>query len=157
MDLPSKNQVLICKNFLTKEECQDFLDIAPQVDLTKSEITWSERTKDITQHEIVDRVSDFLESETKAKFKIKQAQIQNWFQGSSSDLHVHNYDGREDIVYNSLIYLNDNYEGGQFYTETLEIKPEIGMLTLFNGQKTHHGVKQVIGADRYTLIFWWQQ
>ena len=157
MNLPTKNQVLIYKNFLTKEECKYFLDIAPQVDTTKEEIIpWEERTKDITNYDIVKKVSSFLESEIQAPFKISQAQIQNWHKGSSSPLHIHDHNGRDDVVYNSLIYLNDNYDGGEFYTENLSIKPEIGMLTLFNGQETYHGVKEVKKADRFTLIFWWQ-
>lgn len=156
MNLPTKNQVLICKNFLTKEECQYFLNMAPQVDTTKGEIfPWEERIKDITNHNVVKKVSSFLESETQFPFKISQAQIQNWHKGTYSDLHIHNYGGRENEVYNSLIYLNDNYDGGEFYTETMSIKPEVGMLTLFNGQETYHGVKEVKKADRFTLIFWW--
>ena len=157
MNLPTKNQVLICKSFLTKEECKYFLDIAPQVNQKgQKNIPWEERTKDITNHDIVKKVSNYLESQTQVPFNISQAQIQNWYEGSSSDMHVHNENNRENIVYNSLIYLNDNYDGGEFYTEDISIKPEIGMLTLFNGQETYHGVKEVKKADRFTLIFWWQ-
>ena len=157
MKLPEKNKILLHKNFLTKEECQDFLKIAPQVDVTKKEpIVWRDRTKDITNYDIVKKVSSFLESRFQVAFNASKAQIQNWHIGSSSELHIHNYGGRENDIYNSLIYLNDNYDGGEFYTEDISIKPEVGMLTLFNGQETYHGVKEVKKADRFTLIFWWQ-
>ena len=158
MNLPGKNQVMLCKNFLSKEECQYFLNMAPQINLQDIQnVTWKERTLDMTNHEIVKKVSSHLESLYHCPFVINDAQIQNWYEGSSSPLHIHNYNDREEIVYNSLIYLNDDYEGGEFYTEELNIKPEVGMLTLFNGQITRHGVKQVKNNNRYTLIFWWKK
>jgi predicted 2-oxoglutarate/Fe(II)-dependent dioxygenase YbiX len=82
---------------------------------------------------------------------------QNWNVNSISDLHIHNERGREKTKYNSLIYLNDNYNGGEFYTKNgIVIKPSVGLLTLFNGQKVWHGVNMVKKKDRHTLIFWWK-
>ena len=86
-----------------------------------------------------------------------QAEIQNHNVNSSSDLHIHNDLGREHIKYNSLLYLNDNFDGGQFITKNgINIKPEKGMLTFFDGQQVHHGVKKVLKNDRKTIIFWWR-
>lgn len=158
MYLPNKDEVFVCKNFLNQEECNSFIDMAPKLGKNvNGAFPWDKRAVDITDHPIVDRVRNFLTDHTNHKFNIDQAQIQNWHDGSFSELHIHNYDGREHIVFNSLIYLNNDYLGGEFYTKTAEIKPEIGMLTLFNGQETYHGVKQVEGKDRFTLIFWWRE
>ena len=73
-------------------------------------------------------------------------------------LHVHDHNGRENIKYNSLIYLNENFLGGNFVTSKgIDIKPKKGMLTFFNGQTVCHGVKTVLQNDRKTIIFWWEE
>jgi hypothetical protein len=54
--------------------------------------------------------------------------------------------------------LNDAFEGGEFYTEKgVTYKPKTGALTFFNGSTVMHGVKKVLGCDRYTLILWWKR
>ena len=58
--------------------------------------------------------------------------------------------------YNSLIYLNDDFKGGEFFTRNgIKLKPQAGMLTLFDGSKVSHGLKKVKNKDRKTIIFWW--
>jgi len=57
----------------------------------------------------------------------------------------------------TLIYINDNYEGGEiFFPEyDLFIKPESGDLVTFpDNEKFVHGVKKVINGDRYTMPRW---
>ena len=56
-----------------------------------------------------------------------------------------------------MLYLNDDFLGGEFYTESgIVLKPKKGMLTLFNGATVKHGVKKVLEKDRYSIIFWWK-
>ncbi len=90
------------------------------------------------------------------------AQIQTWPTSSKSDLHVHGEkcdwdDGRENTGFNSLIYLNDDFEGGEFFTENIMIKPKTGTLTLFDGSTIYHGVKPILKGERYTIILWWKK
>jgi len=60
--------------------------------------------------------------------------------------------------YNSLIYLNDDFEGGLFHTEKgIFIKPEPGLLTFFDGRHVFHGTSEVKKKDRFSLIFWWKR
>lgn len=57
----------------------------------------------------------------------------------------------------SVIYLNDNYKGGELYFKDhdLSIKPEAGDYITFPGNRHYqHGVKEVSGAVRYTLSTW---
>jgi hypothetical protein len=57
----------------------------------------------------------------------------------------------------SVIYLNDNYEGGELYfpDHNLEIKPEAGDYITWPGNRWYqHGVKEVTGGLRYTLSTW---
>jgi uncharacterized protein YeeX (DUF496 family) len=59
------------------------------------------------------------------------------------------------IEYASIIYLNDNYNGGEFYfvNKNFEIKPKPGSLLIFPGtQEFEHGVKEPLaGPVRYVL------
>jgi len=57
----------------------------------------------------------------------------------------------------SVIYLNDNYDGGELYfpDHNLEIKPSAGDYITWPGNRWYqHGVKEVTGNVRYTLSIW---
>ena len=85
---------------------------------------------------------------------LTRAEIQTWMTGTRAILHSHRGDP---ATWNSMIYLNSDFEGGYFFSsDGLVIKPEPGLLTLFKGKKVLHGVGEVRGNDRYTLIFWWK-
>ena len=57
---------------------------------------------------------------------------------------------------NEALYLNDDFDGGDFYTKgNISLKPKPGLLTMFDGNNIEHGVKQVSNGDRYSIIFWW--
>jgi predicted 2-oxoglutarate/Fe(II)-dependent dioxygenase YbiX len=56
--------------------------------------------------------------------------------------------------YSSILYLNDDYSGGELYFEELDllIKPKVNQLVFFpSGSEFRHEVKPVINGDRYTL------
>jgi hypothetical protein len=153
-----KNSDLIFykNNFLSKEECDYWISRAPKTE--EGNFDWRKRTIDITKEDIVNKVIFFFKKTLNFNLSIQQAQIQNWNVGSNSFLHIHNHGGREETKYNSLIYLNDDFDGGEFFTKNgIIIKPEKGKLTLFNGLKVYHGVKKVCKKDRLTLIFWWNK
>jgi hypothetical protein len=57
----------------------------------------------------------------------------------------------------SLLYINDNYEGGEikFNDYNLTIKPKGGTLILFPGNKYYaHEVLEVVNGERYTSAVW---
>jgi predicted 2-oxoglutarate/Fe(II)-dependent dioxygenase YbiX len=60
------------------------------------------------------------------------------------------------IRYATIIYLNDNYNGGElfFANKDLEIKPRAGSLVVFPGtDEFNHGVRHVkSGPIRYVLV-----
>lgn len=61
--------------------------------------------------------------------------------------------------YSSLIYLNDDYNGGELYFPeyNFSIKPEVGTLICFKGdENTLHGVKKVESGVRYTVSLFWE-
>ncbi len=160
----NKDQVYFVENFIDNEECKYWISLSKKIsdDVRKKYVhkineLWKYRTVNITQSSIVNKVEKYINENLKLNLKIKEAEIQNWIVNSSSELHIHNNEYRKDINYNSMIYLNDNFLGGEFYTESgIFLKPKKGMLTLFNGATVKHGVKKVFEKDRYSIIFWWK-
>jgi predicted 2-oxoglutarate/Fe(II)-dependent dioxygenase YbiX len=97
--------------------------------------------------------------------------INRWDTGDSLKLHadsenescttvLHSYAGHDLppflIMYSALIYLNDDYEGGElcFPLHGIEIKPKPGTLIMFPGNCMYlHEVKKVLSGHRYTHNF----
>lgn len=105
---------------------------------------------------IVSVVKNAIEQVVQVNLTLRDAELTCWPTGAVSDLHIHNEKGREQTDYNSILYLNDNFEGGEFYTNTgITIVPKTGRLTFFNGSKVYHGVKPVLSGYRNTITFWW--
>ena len=153
--------VFIYENFLEKSLCQQYINkITEKWSIFQNYPgrikNWDKRTIDITSDPIVTKVTRFLEEQLSVCLTCKQAQIQIWPTNYQGGLHTHDSGGRENTDFNSLIYLNDDYGGGEFYTEKgVCYKPTVGALTFFNGAVNMHGVKKVLYSDRFTLIFWW--
>ena len=152
-----EDEVYIFKNFLSTEDCDKYFKRIRDIGYQLKPIPWSQRIIKITKDPIVNNVATYINKRFDLELVADQVEIQNHHVNSSSSLHIHNDLGREHIKYNSLIYLNDNFDGGQFITKNgINIKPEKGMLTFFDGQQIHHGVKKVLKNDRKTIIFWWR-
>jgi hypothetical protein len=153
--------VFIYENFLERSMCQPYINKISEKwaklrHLENGNINWIIRTIDITSDPIISKVKSFLEEQLSVRLTCFQAQIQIWPENFEGNLHKHDSNGREHTDFNSLIYLNDEYGGGEFHTEKgVCYKPTIGALTFFNGAVNMHGVKKISGCDRFTLIFWW--
>ena len=143
-------------NFLSFSICNWYTHFIPSIGEQLEEASWEERTIDITKHDVIKDTQKFINKTFDLNLKVSQAQTQNWHVGTSSPLHVHDHNNREDCVYTSSIYLNDNFRGGEFYTQKDKIIPEPGLMLFFNGQKIKHGVKKVLKKDRKTIIIWWK-
>lgn len=111
----------------------------------------------ITDHEVIEDIKNFLEKKIRVKLTVDEAELQTWPIGISSDPHVHDSDGRRMTDYNSLLYLNDDFERGEFFTTTgLTIKPLKNRLTFFDGRNVTHGIHAPKNKHRHTIIVWWK-
>ena len=157
--IEAKNEkVFVFKNYLSKKECNKYFKMIHDIGYQDKTLPWHSRIVDITTDPIVKRVTKFINKTFNSNLTAAQVEIQNHHVNSEAELHIHDHNGREHITYNSLIYLNDDFDGGYFITKNgIKIKPETGMLTFFNGQKVWHGVEKVLKKDRKTLIFWWRK
>jgi predicted 2-oxoglutarate/Fe(II)-dependent dioxygenase YbiX len=80
-------------------------------------------------------------------------------QGASNGLHLDTFD--EDKLYDrsGILYLNDNYEGGEinFPEQGIKIKPEAGTLLVFFGDESRpHEVCEVTNGQRYNLVSFYE-
>jgi hypothetical protein len=91
------------------------------------------------------------------------AQLVRWHEGIELQPHVDNMepDGRPNISphrsFSSILYLNDDYEGGEtfFPGYGIRIKPTAGALVVFGaGPEYVHGITRVTRGLRYTYAGW---
>tara|TARA_B100000003_G_scaffold144687_1_gene130066 strand:+ start:192 stop:668 length:477 start_codon:yes stop_codon:yes gene_type:complete len=82
--------------------------------------------------------------------QLETTAIVHWSPGSYMKPH---YDHPQDL-FAAILYLNDDYMGGQTCFDGIEIQPEKGKLFLFSSCGVKHWVNMVCESDRYTLGFW---
>jgi hypothetical protein len=89
---------------------------------------------------------------------------QKWEPGAFARLHSDNTDehGNSGAFtrsrYAGFLYLNDNFEGGllKFPKQSIEIKPQVGMLAVFDGGFNNmHEVTLITKGVRYTIGSFW--
>lgn len=144
---------MIIKNFLTEEECDSLLLEA------KNSSDWKPQNKDTgifilksKNHKVLisiyNRVASLFDDRLHAQ-SIRMIHKTN--KESFWERHSDNEGGSE-IDYGVVIYLNDNFEGGELSYPDLDliVKPEKGMLVCHSGDVMHEVLK-VTDGDRYTL------
>lgn len=87
-----------------------------------------------------------------------EAFLSAWPTGAEAGVHMDNHLGYEYLEYSSVLYLNDDYSGGEIFFPDLdfEYKPKAGDLVMFpcNSNEYRHGVKKVLSGSRYTIAMW---
>lgn len=92
------------------------------------------------------------------------AHAQKWLKGGFASPHADNSekDGTPNAFeinkYVSLLYLNDDYEGGHLYfpDHDIDFKPKALSLIVFpGGIENIHGVAEVTEGQRYTFVSFW--
>ena len=82
---------------------------------------------------------------------INYSQITEWptneFQNSHIDFDHHSH--------TSVLYLNDDYEGGDTVVGDKVIVPKKGKIILFEGNKIEHKVLKIKSGTRYTNSTWY--
>lgn len=96
--------------------------------------------------------------------KANTAHAQKWTQGAFAYPHSDNsdFDGNptafEINKYVAILYLNNDYEGGELYfpDHGIEIKPnKYSIYILPGGVENIHGVKEITSGERHTMLSFW--
>jgi len=119
---------------------------------------------DMQAHKIIKKYSDIAKKYHKElngfvpEIFTTEAYLSLWLPGTDAGLHIDSHPGSEHIMYSTVVYLNDDYDGGEIYfpNQSLEIKPSAGDMVLFpsGGHEYFHGVRPVISGKRYTIAMW---
>ena len=168
------DEIFTVDDFLSNEECNQFIDRAESLGFDEAPITTSlgpVMRKDIRNNSrvmlddlrlaesISKRIVDFVPSKVRAwkycgvneRFRFYRYEV-----GQQFDWH---YDGafvrhtRERSQLTFMIYLNDEFVGGETSFDQIEIEPKKGMALFFihhqlhKGQPVEHGAKYVLRTD----------
>lgn len=90
---------------------------------------------------------------------------QKWDVGSSANPHSDNSDfdgnpteGFDNLKYVGILYLNDDYAGGDLYfpEHEISIHPNAGSMYIFSGGVENiHGVTEITAGTRYSIVSFW--
>ena len=80
-----------------------------------------------------------------------------WQPGQSGSPHIDAIEKEPFIEYSTVIYLNDDYEGGEIYfpKQNFEHRPKSLSAIFFPGNKYEylHGVKEITKGNRFTALY----
>ena len=151
--------MIVFDNVISKAACDGFILRTEEIyknrcDSGMNPMSFSTRLIDIDDP-ITNKVKGYLEDRVNIKLYHRWTQLQIWPVDSISPRHIHDDPRAGDANYTSMLYLNDDFDGGIFHTDDIQIKPVPGRLTLFNGREVYHGVSTILNKPRYCIIFWW--
>jgi hypothetical protein len=91
----------------------------------------------------------------KEKYKLDTdtIKVRKWNTGQSMGPHADGQDGNYGLAFTIVMYLNDNYEGGEivFPDHNISIKPKAGSLVMFPATSNFvHKVMPITSGNRYS-------
>lgn len=156
------NNLLVIKNFAPHETCEKYLEYF------NDKISQTEKNREKTnldslrslKEQIKIELLDFLKvSELYCSYFSFHKLLEGMRVSPHSDsMDIDGKEGAKDREFATLLYLNDDFEGGELYfpEHGVEYSPEKGSLVLFSGGKNNlHGVKTVLNKDRNAIIGFW--
>lgn len=170
-----KKNVVVIENFISSEECKIVID---SID---DEIVWQSNTmqgipdkvsknlyKKPESFQILKTAIDKLQNEIEMHFGRPLEEgfpgIRMWSPGEYQPLHADGEDpeGHPNeayvVDYGSVIYLNDDYDGGEIYfpDQDIDFKPKAGTVVFFPSNNMFiHGVREILSGYRYTCPQFW--
>jgi hypothetical protein len=169
-------------NIISKDEAKYILDIITKIDPWESggDDFWNNRSlNSFTIYEKHDKelgkflynLRDKVAESIKEMYSLDKDvypdlfQAVRWFPGMDQRPHADDMTNSPDADdffhhrhFGAIIYLNDDYSGGETYypEHNVSIRPEVGKLAVHPGDPNHlHGVSKVEGGMRYTLASFW--
>jgi predicted 2-oxoglutarate/Fe(II)-dependent dioxygenase YbiX len=172
------SNIHVVEGFLCGDDLNNLSEYATNISdfsTVKLDETWINRVhsfKDMSSPEYslmmsyVIMAKEYIEDIFRCNFFHKEPTICIWREGDNQSPHADKEladgtpytGGLQFYDISMLIYLNDDYEGGELYfpQHDIQIKPKAGTLAFFPGDKNYlHGVNPIKSGKRYTCpIFW---
>lgn len=102
------------------------------------------------------QVEEYLKTNYDVEFETFNSHIHIAKFNEGAEMHVH-YDSSRPKDIATIVYLNDDYEGGEIFFPDydISIKPKAGDLVTFpDNDNFRHGVKTITSGTRYTTPRW---
>jgi hypothetical protein len=164
------DRIFVIKNFISKEDCQDLIDkfavnatYIPESEVIRSGFSVTIERDDYSQiingdtleAKILSKMASALSDHYKTNMEIKSIFHSIMDVGGTNSPHWDNYveNGEEDV--SSLLYLNEDFDGGilSFINQKIYLKPEPGMFVFFRGDRDLlHEVEVVTKGSREALV-----
>lgn len=149
-------------NFLTQDQCKFLIDFYKDY-FTQYGIKYSEGNNHLInlwklkdKFEFVNILHDKLIEHIKPIYNndvvVDYFEVCERFPDTSMDIHT-DYNHQK---YTSIIYLNDDFEGGETVIEGIPIKAEVGKIVTFEGSKLYHGINEIKKASRFSMPIWYK-
>ena len=152
---------IVNENFLNDEECDHFIRYHKEnFFLKRSYCKLHRKTEVIKAYEIIgnpvikklyERLVKFAK-DVDPNITVNYFEIVRWPTGENQIGHL-------DFDYHphtSIIYLNDDFEGGITRVGDVFFKPKKGTLICFRGDKINHEVLKITKGERYTISCWYR-
>ena len=168
------------ENFISNDDIETLLSFAKKREIWEDNGDWKDRTlnleflfKDgdtkiaIILNNIRKKIKEIIEFEygNGKNIYADTVQLIRWLPGMEQNLHADNMKNNVEAPewfhhrdFGSVLYLNNDYDGGMtFYPEyEISIAPKPGMLLIHPGDSDHlHGVTKVKNVNRYTVVSFW--
>ncbi len=154
-------KTIIIDNFLSKEECISLINYYEKNKESSFlyRDVYPSQNLEINHNSEINFLFKKLQSNTvvvDVNSKIDWCQIVKWPTGSKQDLHFDTTSN--ETTFSSIVYLNENFEGGQtYYEDGTIIQPVTGRGLFFDGIFYKHGVKEVSKNIRYVVATWYKK
>jgi len=140
--------ISINSNFITKKNCLEFINYYNN---NKEKID-SVLDVDVYRYngiDIINNLENFniFSKNNIGKEKIDRIRIQHVDNSISMVENPHTHK----TPFSFIIFLNDNFMGGELVFDNVKIKPSIGQMVYFSGFESHY-VENIVEGDRYTLV-----
>ncbi len=171
----------IIDNFLSENDCNFLINTVNSVDLWESggNEFWDNRCLNaINIYNKIDKTAGEILYDIRNKIKtiiIKEynldsevypdlTQIVRWFPGMEQAPHSDDMADMDGTTwfnhrdFGAIVYLNNNYSGGQTYypDHNFFVEPKVGRLALHPGDRdNYHGVTKIENNTRYTIASFW--
>ena len=146
------------KNFISNVQSDNLITIQKShFDLNKENCFTHRNTQVIDPpvtnqtEQIYNMLTGFIKT-INSNLQINYFQIVKWPTGESQPEHK-DFDYHP---YTSILYLNDNYTGGETIVDGTTIIPEKNKLIGFEGDKMTHSVNEITEGTRYTIPCWYK-
>lgn len=110
----------------------------------------TDKLDDTVLKSLLDKSLKFASQMYMTDLEFSNSELVKWPEQSFMLSH---YDYQNDRVA-AIVYLNDNYEGGETVFPNLDITPQTGNALFFDGSEIEHSVSRIKSGTRYTLSMW---